>query len=60
MLCMCRRSCARVNDAKIMRSRDMQCNTSSNDLNYNRRSCLSLPLSDYCIKKGPANKESYC
>ena len=27
MFCMCTRSCARANDAKIVRSRDVQCNT---------------------------------
>ena len=27
MFCTCARSCARANDAKIVRSRDAQCNT---------------------------------
>ena len=27
MFCTCTRSCARANDAKIVRSRDAQCNT---------------------------------
>ena len=47
MFCTCTRSCARANDAKIVRSRDAQCNTKElplrgEKLNYN--SCTSLLL----------------